>query len=317
MLIFLRSRFLGLILTLANDCIGNLKTLDSLLNEDTLMLELAFDERKKILDQISALKKVESSSGSLVTRLERILETSVATMSENYNQGAEVLSQVRVSAFKNMYEQFKDMKKTMLFLAQSNKDYKGEEFSPDSRFEKVDSLPSLSAQLIDMLKSGYSPPLKSLMSLKLSHRPILGPYKYKPTGVIYIGQFKNSCSDGLTFRVNKDGGFFYGEYKGGSINGIGFRGYSDGHTYFGQFKDSQSNGSGVYRWPHGDVYEGEFKEGESNGQGTFTWKDGRRYEGELKNDKRHGLGLIKYTNGDTYNGEWSECKRHGKGVFTW
>ena len=238
---------------------------------------------------------------------------------EKYNLGVSCLAGLGVAVLKYsfLYEQFIDMKKRMLFLAQSNKDYKGEEFSPDpSTFFKVTTFPSLSAQLIDMLKSDYSPPLKSLISLKLSHRPILGPYKSKKTGIIYIGQFKDGVADGLTFRVDKHGGFFYGEYKGGSINGIGFKGDSEGQTYFGQFKDGQLNGSGVFRWPDGDVYEGEFKDGKMNGQGTFTWKDGRRYEGEFKNDKSHGLGLIKYTTGHTYNGEWNEDKKHGKGVYT-
>ena len=318
MLIYLRSRFLDLITTLTDSCKTNLVNLGSLLNQDAIILELAKDERKKILNQISALKKVESCSAALVTRFERVLETSIAPISENFNRGAEVLSQVRVSDFSNMYEQYADMKKTIMFLAQSNNAYKGNEYSPDpSKFEKVDSVPSLCAKLYDMLKSHHSPPVKSSLSLKLSHRPILGPYKDKTQGRIYISQFKNGAPDGLTFFLNKDGGFFYGEFKGGHPNGRGLRGYSSGSTYFGQLKNGVRNGLGVNRWSNGSVYDGEWRDHLTHGQGIYIWGDGEQYNGEFKDNKQDGIGSMLYKDSDSYYGEWSQGKIQGKGVYTW
>ena len=276
-------------------------------------------DQNKISEMLSSLQKDGSASSKLPVILTSSAEGQEESMSEGYNAGVWCLEtlNVPVPSYKNMYEQFEDIKQRMLFLAQANKDYKGEEFSPDtSKSEVVDSLPSLSAQLIDMLKSDYSPPLKSLISLKLSHRPILGPYKSKKSGVIFIGQFKDGMPDGLIFFVDKAGGFFYGEFKGGKPNGIGFRGYSSGLIYFGQWKEGRFNGNGISYYPNGNTYDGEFKAGKRNGQGTYTWKEGKKFVGEFKDDNINGLGLMSYTNGDSYSGEWIKEKFEGKGVFT-
>ena len=216
--------------------------------------------------------------------------------------------------FSNMYEQYLGIKERMLSLAQSNNHYGGRKFAPNSFFySKVSSLHDISEELVSVLKS--SPPEPSLLSLDLSNRPILGPYRKKGEERTYVGQFWNGGWDGLVFYVDSDGEFFFGQAKNSKVHGIGFWWKKSDGTYFGQLKDGYKNGSGLSRWASGAVYDGDFKNDEMHGNGTCTWPKSGRYSGEWRHDQKHGHGLLKYENGDSYDGEWYQDKFHGKAVL--
>ena len=150
---------------------------------------------------ISGLRKVGSLADKLRSTLEALLENST------YNNGAGSLRRMNltVPTISNMYEQYLEIKKRILFLTKSNSHYRGSKFFPDSSsFSKVSCLPDLSQKLISFLKS--SPPEPTLLSLNLSNRPVLGPYRKEGDGRTMMGQFKNGVRDGLVLYVDSAGG---------------------------------------------------------------------------------------------------------------
>ena len=292
-----------------------------MLKEQALIAEVKKNDRKKIREKISQVKKIETCSGVVITSLELILERVLSRGPFRFNQGVKKLKQVKVEDL-NQYQQIEDLKKRMLYIAQSNKDYKGMKFSPQLGLRKAlgihkdYSLPPISQELIQMLKSRSSPLFQKSQFRKFSNRPILGPYEFTEYSGTFIGQFNNGQPDGLTLRLDEGEGLFYGEYKNGMANGIGFYGESKS-TYFGEFKDCLPNGIGEERWSDGRIYKGEFKGGLPHGQGVLTCADGRKYVGEWKEWERDGVGLMIYENGDGYNGEWKDHVEHGNGVYFW
>ena len=293
---------------------------EELLNNKSFISQLTKEDPKGILKWFTELKEGDYLSESLFSMLKTILGDTEFSREEKFNHGAWCFAAMKVPVpkYSNMYEQYLDIQNRMLYLAQCNREYKEKEFSPKrSKFAPIDVLPSLCSKLSNMLKSESSPAVKCSFLLKLSNRPIIGPFKSQKNGCVYIGQFQYGWSDGLTTFINKDGEFYYGECRGGKPHGIGFYGFKTGNTYFGQFKKGYRDGRGIQRWECGDVYDGEWKEGKMIGKTTFQWDDGREYTGEWLDGSIHGSGVMKYKNGDCYDGEWSQGNRHGKGVFKW
>ena len=243
--------------------------------------------------------------------------------SEIFNQGLEDLSQVKLedpqTEPSNVFEQYEIIKKALLYLAKSNEHYKGEEFSPDPDwFQKVDTLPELSPELTKTFSSSSSPPIEALLSLKLSNRPVLGPYRSEEYGFVYIGQFEDGQANGLGIlaQENLDGYQTYG-YFVDTNQTFGLAAFHPDTTYFGSSKDGSRHGSGIFRNANGVVYEGEFEDNAMHGQGTYTWPEGKKYTGEMKDDAIHGVGVMTFSNGDSYDGELRQDLRQGRGVYTW
>ena len=302
-------------------------TWETLLEADVLMDKQDFAKRistetpAQVLSYLKLLADRQSISDNLHSILKMILgDPEQQQNRENINKGACCLGafKVPVSPFPSMYQQTLDMQRRMLLIASYNEGYQGPGLPNLSNFDKVESMPAISALLRAMLKSKNSPPNKSLFLLGISDRPVLGPFKAKVDGCVYLGQFESGMPSGLTFYVNQDGEFYFGQCQRGEPDGIGFFGSNSGDTYYGQFRGGIWHGMGVERYSgekEGNVYHGQFQGGAKKGHTNYKFADGREYTGDWEGGFPHGKGVMKLNAWDRYEGDWVRGRRHGKGKY--
>ena len=289
---------------------------------DTTTQEFDIQIQKKRFFMGSRIKTVGPLASKLFLSQEKLLRRSFGSVPETeaFNKGLESLSQAHLLDPKidpsTNFDQFILIKQTMLDFALSNQHYKDKEFSPDSRFTKVDSLPPISSKVTEILKSSHFPQVSSLLTFKLPNRPILGPYKFEGDDFVYVSQFKDGVFNGLTLCINESGAFYFAETNSDLIEKAGFSGNELG-VQFGHFKENIFNGRGIFQFSDGEVYDGEWKDGKRNGRGAYTYENGQKYTGEWVDDVKHGVGLYEFGNGESYKGEFSNGQMHGMGVYTW
>ena len=110
-----------------------------------------------------------------------------------------------------------------------------------------------------------------------------------------------------------DGSMYIGEIRDSLSNGYGRCIYADGTIYEGDWKDGMWYGQGVVVYPDGDIYKGEFLNHIKEGKGTYYYGSGARYEGEWKNDMFNGSGKLFFEDGGRYDGAWKDDMKHGYG----
>lgn len=110
-----------------------------------------------------------------------------------------------------------------------------------------------------------------------------------------------------------DGSMYMGQIRDSLSNGYGRCIYSDGTVYEGNWKDGLWDGRGTVVYPDGDIYKGSFLKQIKEGTGTYYYNSGARYTGDWKDDKFNGNGKLYFSDGGMYDGAWKDDMKHGYG----
>lgn len=121
-------------------------------------------------------------------------------------------------------------------------------------------------------------------------------------GSLYIGQIRDSLSNGQGRCIYADGTVYEGSWKDGMWDGQGIVVYPDGDIYKGTFHNQTKEGYGTYYYGSGARYDGEWKDDRFNGNGKLIFEDGGRYEGAWKDDMKHGYGRLVSSEGYVNSG---------------
>ncbi len=143
------------------------------------------------------------------------------------------------------------------------------------------------------------------------------------------GCIRGDCVKGEGTFVFSDGSKFIGEFRDSKSNGFGICYYATGETFVGEFKDHAVAGHGAWYYKDGSIEPGFYDatgtfifyknlkhgcmQGNCvNGQGTYLWEAGILYTGQFKNSEPDGYGICYFSNGGKYDGQWKERKFNGE-----
>ena len=193
---------------------------------------------------------------------------------------------------------------------ESEREHLPEPTSREIVLSEEDPLPSpIVAQILET-----HPKFDQQYQQSYSDLPIGGPYEYKKTGEVYIGQFKNRLREGFGTAYYPDGSYYEGYWGDGLRYGDGRFVDSEGGFYEGGWRKGLKNGEGKFVSADGtEFYNGSWEEGKRHGEGIAKYGDGSFYQGEFGNGVKNGIGVLTKKGEFRYEGAFSEDKYHGVG----
>jgi hypothetical protein len=135
---------------------------------------------------------------------------------------------------------------------------------------------------------------------------------------LYFGDWESGRWNGhgtVLSSTPETGGLYIGQYKQSMSEGYGLKKWANGATYYGEWKKNRINGHGVYTWANGSEYDGQWKNNERSGLGHYKWANGSKYYGEWKRNNFEGRGTKVYENGDVFRGMWENDLQNGQGEY--
>ena len=153
-----------------------------------------------------------------------------------------------------------------------------------------------------------------------------------PSGVRYVGEFRNSLREGWGICIFLDGRKYEGAWSNDHPDGAGIMTFPDGRQQKGYWKRGTleredtglalqndgrikaltsdcisgncANGNGIFLYPNGDLYVGDFVNGKREGSGVCYYANRDQYKGRWRADFRDGRGTMVFADGSARNGFW-------------